>query len=109
MEAQRWRLAMFASDGWFWDDPARTETAVVLRHAARAARLIDGLTEARLEQRLVRDLALLTSPGHRVDGATIYARALTAVGQPGPAGVVDVTARGRPGRRRRARGDEVVS
>ena len=109
MEAQRWRLAMFASDGWFWDDPARPETAVVLRHAARAARLIDGLTEARLEQRLVRDLALLTSPGHRVDGATIYARALTAVGQPGPGGVADRATRGRPGRGRPARGDRVVS
>jgi hypothetical protein len=70
MEAQRWRLAMFASDGWFWDDPTRPETAAVLRHAARAARLIDGLTEGPLEQRLVRDLALLTSarsPGRRGD------------------------------------------
>ena len=26
LEAQRWRLAMFASDGWFWDDPVRVET-----------------------------------------------------------------------------------
>ena len=43
MEAQRWRLAMFASDGWFWDDPDRPETAAVLRAAARAARLVDGL------------------------------------------------------------------
>ena len=24
MEAQRWRLAMFASDGWYWDEPVRT-------------------------------------------------------------------------------------
>jgi hypothetical protein len=108
MEAQRWRLAMFASDGWFWDDPTRPETAVVLRHAARAARLME-LTGARLEQRLVRDLALLTSPGHRVDGATIYARALTAVGQLRPPGVAEVTARGRPGRGRAASGGEVVS
>ena len=46
MEAQRWRLAMFASDGWYWDDPARPETASVLRAAARAARLIDGLANA---------------------------------------------------------------
>jgi len=100
MEAQRWRLAMFASDGWFWDDPTRPETAAVLRHAARAARLIDGLTEGRLEQRLVGDLALLTSPGHRVDGATIYARALAAVGQPAPTGVAAVSRSRRPGRGR---------
>ncbi len=39
MEAQRWRLAMFASCGWFWDDPARIETAGALRSAVRAARL----------------------------------------------------------------------
>jgi Domain of unknown function (DUF3536)/Glycosyl hydrolase family 57 len=83
MEAQRWRLAMFASDGWYWDDPTRPETAGVLRAAARAARLVDGVANAGLERRLVADLALFTSPGHRIDGAEIYERALTAVGQPG--------------------------
>lgn len=83
MEAQRWRLAMFASDGWYWDDPARPETASVLRAAARAARLVDGLVKTDLEPRMVADLALFTSPGHRVDGAEIYRRALAEVGQPG--------------------------
>ena len=86
MEAQRWRLAMFASDGWFWDDPVRPETAGVLRAAARAARLIDrrpGRCATGLERRLVADLALSASPGHRIDGAEIYRRALAAVGQPG--------------------------
>jgi hypothetical protein len=84
MEAQRWRLAMFASDGWFWDDPARPETASVLRAAARAARLIDGHATGAgsLERRLVADLALFTSPGHGIDGAEIYRRALDEVGQP---------------------------
>ena len=86
MEAQRWRLAMFASDGWYWDDPARPETASVLRAAARAARLMDGLAPADLERRLVADLALFTSPGHAVDGAEIYRRALAEVGQPGADG-----------------------
>ena len=43
MEVQRWRLAMFASDGWFWDEPVRTETFAVLRAAAWAARRMDGL------------------------------------------------------------------
>ena len=81
MDAQRWRLAMFASDGWFWDDPARPETADVLRAAARAARLMDGLSDMGLERRLVADLALLTSPGHHIDGAEIYRRALVEVGQ----------------------------
>jgi len=85
MEAQRWRLAMFASDGWFWDDPARPETAGVLRAAARAARLLEATTTgaAGLERRLVADLALFSSPGHGIDGAEIYRLALDAVGQPG--------------------------
>jgi hypothetical protein len=86
MEAQRWRLAMFASDGWYWDDPARPETAAVLRFAARAVRLVDGLAGSALERRLVADLGLLASPGHRIDGGGIYDRALTAVGQPGIGG-----------------------
>ena len=50
MEAQRWRLAMFSSDGWYWDDPMRPETAAVLRAAARAARIVDGLADAGLER-----------------------------------------------------------
>jgi hypothetical protein len=86
MEAQRWRLAMFASDGWFWDDPMRPETAAVLRAASHAVRLAAGLapSAAGLERRLVADLALLRSPGHHLDGAEIYRRALAEVGQPAP-------------------------
>jgi uncharacterized protein DUF3536/glycosyl hydrolase family 57 len=121
MAAQRWRLAMFASDGWFWDDPTRPETAVVLRSAARAVRLVDGITQARLETpdrleppgpletRLLRDLALLTSPGHGTDGAAIYAHALAAVGQPYPAGVLEMAAPRRPARGRRTARDRDVS
>jgi hypothetical protein len=82
MEAQRWRLAMFASDGWFWDDPVRPETADVLRAAARAARLADDLADVGLERRLVSDLGLITAAGHGVDGAGLYRAALVEVGQP---------------------------
>ena len=84
MEAQRWRLGMFASCGWYWEDPARTETRQVLRAAARAARLVDGLAGTHLEARLVDDLATFVSPAHGIDGATIYRRALSEVGQPPP-------------------------
>ncbi len=59
LEAQRWRLAMFASDAWYWEEPSRPETKQALRSAARAARLVDGLAGTRLERRLVDDLALL--------------------------------------------------
>lgn len=82
MEAQRWRLAMFASDAWYWDDPVRPETKAVLRAAAWASRRIDALAGSGLERRLVADLALLSSPGQRIDGAEIYRRALEEVGQP---------------------------
>jgi hypothetical protein len=84
MEAQRWRLAMFASDGWYWDDPVRTETKHVLRFAARAARLVDAALGSRLESSLVGDLSLFRSPGTGLDGAAIYRMALSEVGQPGP-------------------------
>jgi hypothetical protein len=81
MEAQRWRLAMFASDGWFWEEPTRPETRQVLRCAARAAQLVDGLAGTHLEQRLLEDLALLVSPARGIDGAAIYREALAEVGQ----------------------------
>ncbi len=84
LEAQRWRLAMFASDAWFWDDPARTETTQVLRAAARAVRIIDGLADTHLERRLVDDLLALTSPSTGLDGAALYRDALAAVGQHPP-------------------------
>jgi hypothetical protein len=81
MEAQRWRLAMFASDGWFWEEPTRPETKQVLRCAARAARLADGLAGTRLETRLLEDLTLLVSPARGIDGVAIYREALAEVGQ----------------------------
>lgn len=84
LDAQRWRLAMFASDGWYWDDPARPETRHVLRAAARAVRLVDGLAGTTLERRLVGDLATLRSPHLGMDGATLYRQVLSEVGQPPP-------------------------
>jgi len=84
MEAQRWRLGMFASCGWFWDDPIRTETHQVLRAAARAVRIADGLAGTDLERRLVADLATMRSPATGMDGAAVYRKALSEVGQPPP-------------------------
>jgi hypothetical protein len=82
LEAQRWRLAMFASDGWYWDDPARPETKHVLRCAAWAARTVDLLAGTRLEQRLEEDLALFVSPSRGIDGHGLYREALAEVGRP---------------------------
>jgi hypothetical protein len=80
MEAQRWRLAMFASCGWFWEDPIRPETLGVLRAATRAARLIDGLAGSGLEARLAADLALVVGPGGDT-GESIRRAALAAAGR----------------------------
>jgi hypothetical protein len=82
MEAERWRLAMFASDGWFWGDPVRLETKHVLLCAAKAVRLMDDSAGTDLERRLVDDLSLLSSPSRRIDGAGIYAEALAEANQP---------------------------
>ena len=60
MEAQRWRLSMFASCAWFWESPERIETLASLRAATRAARLVDGLAGTGLERRLGDDLRPLT-------------------------------------------------
>jgi hypothetical protein len=84
LRAQRSRLAMFASDAWFWQDPAGLETAQALRLAAHAARLIDGLAGTRLEGGLLADLGALRSPDDGRDGAALYAAALAAAGQAPP-------------------------
>ena len=81
LEAQRWRLAMFASDAWFWDDPIRPETMQVLRAAARATRIVDQLAGTDLEERFLDDLTLLTSPSRGIDGAAIYREALAGIGR----------------------------
>jgi hypothetical protein len=73
---------MFASDGWFWDDPIRPETKQVLRCAARAVRIVDEVADMRLERRLVADLELFRSPSTHLDGGEIYRLALSEVGQP---------------------------
>jgi hypothetical protein len=84
LRAQRSRLAMFASDAWFWEDPAGVETAQALRLAGHAARAMDALAGTHLETTLVADLEGLRSPLTGVDGAGLYAAALETVGQPPP-------------------------
>ena len=84
MEGQRWRLAMFQSDAWYWDDPVRFETKQVLRAAARAVRLVDDVAGSRLEDAFCDDLTLFTSPSRGFDGFAIYREALAEVAQPAP-------------------------
>lgn len=81
MAAQASRLAMFASCGWYWDDPRRLETRQVLRFAAHAVRTVDGVCRTSLEERLVDDLSAVPVPGGS-DGAALYDEALDAIGRP---------------------------
>jgi hypothetical protein len=80
MAAQASRLAMFASCGWYWDDPRRLETRQVLRFAAHAVRTVDELCHTRLEDHLVDDLAAMPVPGGE-DGAALYDEALASIGR----------------------------
>jgi hypothetical protein len=97
MAAARSRLAMFASDGWYWELPTRPETRQVLRSAAHAARLTDAACGSSLEAELVADLASVRALVDGPDGAALYDAALASVGQrrfERPFRVASVTRRG---------------
>jgi alpha-amylase/alpha-mannosidase (GH57 family) len=50
LEMQRYTMLMFASCGWFFDDPAGLETRQILRFAARAIELSNGEPGDSLEE-----------------------------------------------------------
>ena len=92
LRAEAARLQMFASDGWFWGDPRRLETAQVLRFAAFAARTVDAELGTTLEGPFVADLAAIRAPDvpdnaipqlvNLRTGDEIYAATLESVSQP---------------------------
>jgi alpha-amylase/alpha-mannosidase (GH57 family) len=49
-EMERCGMAMFTSCGWFFDDPSGLETRQVLRYAACAIEIAEGLSGERLEE-----------------------------------------------------------
>jgi alpha-amylase/alpha-mannosidase (GH57 family) len=61
LEAQRHRLAMYASDGWFFDDLSRIEARSNLGHAALAVELTSRATGIDLTSDLRNDLAAAKS------------------------------------------------
>jgi hypothetical protein len=79
VEVERHRLAMFTSCAWFFDDLARIEPRIVLRHAARALDLIPPDDAALLEMALVSLLAEARArdPADG-NGATIWSRDIAA-------------------------------
>jgi alpha-amylase/alpha-mannosidase (GH57 family) len=50
LEMERCGMAMFTSCGWFFDDPSGLETRQVLRYAARAIAIAEGLSGESLEE-----------------------------------------------------------
>jgi alpha-amylase/alpha-mannosidase (GH57 family) len=57
LEMQRHAMLMYTSCGWFFDDLSGIETVQVLRYAARAVQLAEGLFEVPFEAELVNRLS----------------------------------------------------
>ncbi len=78
LEMQRFRMAMFTSCGWFFDDIAGLEARLVLRLAARALEMAKDFG-ANVEEGFVARLAEAKSNDPEAgDGATIYRQILQA-------------------------------
>ena len=79
LEAERHALAMFTSCGWFFDDLARLEPRIVLRHAARALDFVPQPVREPLEKALLSALALAHSNDPtKGDGVAIWHRDVLA-------------------------------
>jgi alpha-amylase/alpha-mannosidase (GH57 family) len=71
LEAQRYRLAMYASCAFFWDDLDRIEPRNAIANALQALRLVENVTTARLEFDFRARLARIASPRTRQTAADI--------------------------------------
>ena len=71
MEAQRYRLAMYASCAFYWEDVARIEPRNAIANALQAVRLVEQVTGARLEADAREELAHITSWRTRQTAADI--------------------------------------
>ena len=121
LEAERHALAMFTSCGWFFDDIARVEPRICLRHAARAIEFLPDRAHAAVETALLSALALAQSNDptkgdgvaiwHRdvmreADGPARLAAGLAAVRDLAPDALDDVVV---PTHRWQLDGDEIVT
>lgn len=121
LEAERHALAMFTSCGWFFDDIARIEPRISLRHAARAIEFLPNRAHAAIETALLSALALARSNDptkgdgvaiwHRdvmreADGPARLAAGLAAVRDLAPDALDDVIV---PTHRWQLDGDEIVT
>jgi hypothetical protein len=78
MQAQRHRLAMYASCAFFWDDLARIEPRNAIAHALQAVRLVERVTAASLEGAFRSRLHAITSWRTRQSAAEIVAPLIAA-------------------------------
>lgn len=79
LEAERHALAMFTSCGWFFDDIARIEPRIVLRHAARAIEFLPHQLHEPLETALLTAIRRASSNDPtKGDGANIWYRDVLA-------------------------------
>ena len=75
LEAEQNALAMFTSCGWFFDDIARVEPRISMRHAARAIEFLPDRAHAAIETALLSALALAHSNDPtKGDGVAIWHR-----------------------------------
>jgi len=73
LEAQRHRMMMFTSCGWFFDDPTGLETVQLLRYAGRAIELCEKMGGPNLRKPFLSRLSRLKSAtGKELNGAQIF-------------------------------------
>jgi hypothetical protein len=82
LEAEQHALAMWTSCGWFFDDLARIEPRIVLRHAARAIEWLPEAQQGPLEAALLEILGTASSNDPtKGDGITIWQRDVVSAAQ----------------------------
>ena len=73
LEMQRQSLLMFTSCGWFFDEVSRIETVQILQYANRAIQLAERVSEIKIEDQFVENLAKAESNiAHIKNAANIY-------------------------------------
>lgn len=74
MEAQRYRLAMYASCAFYWDDLTRLEAGYGVRSALHAAKLVDSTYGTHLRREFELDLAGVNGWKSDKSAAELYTR-----------------------------------
>ena len=77
MQLQYHLMAMYTSCGWFFDDPGGLETALILRHAARALEILKTQLQLNYEEDFLKYLSKMESNRPEIgDGRKIFQHAV---------------------------------